>query len=177
MDISSGSGYPASALSNFAPHPFIFDGVPCAGLEGPLQAFKFKEPHIQVEVCKLVGREAKRRGSKKDWRSTQTLWWQGVAYQRSSQAYQDLLDRLYHACYEQNEGFRKALAASGTAVLHSHGTPTRLSPRRPALIRRCRRLPWQPVVCRDTTSDRRESTCLSSFNTSPAPLHLGRIRG
>jgi hypothetical protein len=27
MDIRSGAGWPASALSNFAPHQFIFDGV------------------------------------------------------------------------------------------------------------------------------------------------------
>jgi hypothetical protein len=26
MDIGSGNAYPANALSNFAPHPFEFDG-------------------------------------------------------------------------------------------------------------------------------------------------------
>lgn len=30
MDISSGAGYPASSLSNFAPHEFIIDGIKCA---------------------------------------------------------------------------------------------------------------------------------------------------
>lgn len=34
MDIGSGSGYPTSALSNFAPHPFIIDGIECNGMEG-----------------------------------------------------------------------------------------------------------------------------------------------
>ena len=29
MDIGSGNGFPASSLSNFAPHPFIIDGIPC----------------------------------------------------------------------------------------------------------------------------------------------------
>ena len=33
MDIGSGKSYPAHALSNFAPHPFVFDGVECASLE------------------------------------------------------------------------------------------------------------------------------------------------
>jgi predicted NAD-dependent protein-ADP-ribosyltransferase YbiA (DUF1768 family) len=42
MDILSGSGYPSGALSNFAPHPFVFDGVQVASMEGLLQAFKFK---------------------------------------------------------------------------------------------------------------------------------------
>ena len=36
MDIGSKSGYPSSALSNFAPHAFVFDGVECASLEGLL---------------------------------------------------------------------------------------------------------------------------------------------
>ena len=42
MDISSGSGYPASNLSNFAPHEFIIDGVQCASMEGCLQSLKFQ---------------------------------------------------------------------------------------------------------------------------------------
>ena len=122
MDIKSGSGYPASALSNFAPHPFIFDGVPCASMEGLLQAFKFEKEHIQVEVCKLVGITAKRRGSKKDWKQRQTLYWKGVEYPRKSDEYQQLLDRAYRAMFEQNEGFRKALLATQKAVItHSIG--------------------------------------------------------
>jgi predicted NAD-dependent protein-ADP-ribosyltransferase YbiA (DUF1768 family) len=37
MDIGSRHGYPANALSNFAPHPFNMDGVACASMEGFLQ--------------------------------------------------------------------------------------------------------------------------------------------
>ena len=55
MDIGSKKGYPSSALSNFAPHPFVFDGIECSSMEGLLQAFKFKNADMQVEVCKLVG--------------------------------------------------------------------------------------------------------------------------
>ena len=40
MDISSGNGYPAGSLSNFAPHGFIIDGVECASMEGFLQSLK-----------------------------------------------------------------------------------------------------------------------------------------
>lgn len=122
MDIKSGSGYPASALSNFAPHPFIFDGVEVASMEGLLQSFKFEKPHIQVEVCKLVGLAAKKRGRSKNWQERQTLYWKGVAYKRDSDEYQELLDRAYQAMCDQNEGFRKALLATGDAVLdHSIG--------------------------------------------------------
>ncbi len=122
MDIKSGSGYPSSALSNFAPHPFVFDGVAVASMEGLLQAFKFDKVHIQVEVCKLVGIGAKRRGSKKDWQSRQKLHWNGVEYDRKGDGYQKLLDRAYQAMCDQNEGFRKALLATQNATLeHSIG--------------------------------------------------------
>lgn len=38
MDIGSGNAYPANALSNFAPHPFEFDGVQCNSMEGFLHS-------------------------------------------------------------------------------------------------------------------------------------------
>lgn len=41
MDIGSGTGYPSAALSNFAPHSFVIDGVECASMEGFLQSLKF----------------------------------------------------------------------------------------------------------------------------------------
>ncbi|MBO5435963.1 hypothetical protein J6A31_09230 [bacterium] len=37
MDIGNGTGYPSAALSNFAPHGFIIDGVECASMEGDQQ--------------------------------------------------------------------------------------------------------------------------------------------
>lgn len=126
MDIGSGSGYPESALSNFAPHPFVIDGIQCNSMEGFLQSLKFKEPEMQKEVCLLVGKAAKFRGKKKKWYRTQTLYWQGIEYKRDSAEYQDLLDRAFNALSE-NAGFQKALMATGTATLsHSIGkTKTR----------------------------------------------------
>ena len=124
MDIRSGCGYPGSALSNFAPHAFVFDGVACASMEGLLQALKFDKAHIQVEVCKLVGKAAKFRGRARNqaWQRVQTLWWQGTAMARNSKEYQAFLDRAYQAMLEQSESFRKALLATGDAVItHSIG--------------------------------------------------------
>lgn len=90
-------------------------------MEGFLQALKFSNPEMQKEVCKLVGRAAKAKGSKKNWKKTGVLYWQGQEIKRDSQEYQDLLDRAYAALAE-NEGFKKALLASGNAVLtHSIG--------------------------------------------------------
>lgn len=121
MDIGSGSGFPSATLSNFAPHPFIFDGVECNSMEGLLQSFKFSNPEMQKEVCKLVGKQAKFKGKKKKWWRTQTLYWQGKEFKRDSEEYQELLDRAFDAL-ATNEGFKNALLATGNSTLtHSIG--------------------------------------------------------
>lgn len=121
MDIKSGVGYPYSALSNFAPHPFIIDGILCNSMEGFLQSLKFSDINMQKEVCKLVGKQAKFKGKKKKWWKTQTLYWQGVAYKRDSAEYQALLDRAYDAL-SKNKSFAKALLATNNATItHSIG--------------------------------------------------------
>lgn len=121
MDIGSGKGFPESALSNFAPHPFVIDGIECNSMEGFLQSLKFSNPDMQKEVCKLVGKQAKFKGKKKKWYKTQTLYWQNKEYKRDSQEYQDLLDKAYIAL-SKNTGFQKALLATGNAILtHSIG--------------------------------------------------------
>ncbi len=122
LDIKSGCGYPASALSNFSPHPFVFDGVEVASMEGLLQAFKFDKEHIQIEVCKLVGKAAKFRGKKRDWKVDQKLYWKGITYERKSDEYQALLDRAYYEMSMQSDSFRRALLATQKATIsHSIG--------------------------------------------------------
>jgi predicted NAD-dependent protein-ADP-ribosyltransferase YbiA (DUF1768 family) len=116
MDIGSGNSYPSNALSNFAPHPFEIDGVQCNSMEGFLQSLKFKSPEMQVEICKLVGYGAKKRGKEKNWQQTQTLYWRGIPIKRDSNEYQELLDKAYTQLYKNNK-FRNALEASGNAVL------------------------------------------------------------
>lgn len=120
MDIRSGTS--ASGLSNFSPRPFTFRGVECASMEGLLQSLKFKSADMQIHVCTLVGRAAKFKGKKKKWWRDQTLWWQGKPIKRNSQEYQDLLDEAFEALYTQNQAARRALLATGKAVLrHSLG--------------------------------------------------------
>lgn len=121
MDIGSGSQYPSCALSNFAPHPFTFDGVECASMEGFLQSLKFSNPDMQAHVCTLVGKAAKFKGKKKKWWTTQTLYWKGIPIHRESEAYQILIENAYNALF-LNEGFRRALKATGKSTLtHSMG--------------------------------------------------------
>ena len=112
MDIGSCHGYPADALSNFAPHPFVLDGIECNSMEGFLQSLKFSNPDMQREVCKLVGRAAKFKGKKKNWYVKQVLYWQGKEIPRDSDEYQMLLDRAYIAMATQNRGFQCALLAT-----------------------------------------------------------------
>ena len=116
MDIGSGKEYPSNDLSNFAPHPFIFDGVQCNSFEGLLQSFKFSSIDMQREVCKLVGKAAKFKGKQKKWWMTQTLYWNGKEYKRDSTEYQELLDRAFDSL-SKNDSFRRALLASGDSVL------------------------------------------------------------
>jgi len=121
MDIGSGSKYPAGALSNFSPHPFSIDRVECNSMEGFLQSLKFKSPEMQIEVCKLVGFAAKKKGRGKNWQQSQILFWRGKEIKRKSQEYQDLLDKAYTQMYK-NVKFKKALEASRDSKLtHSIG--------------------------------------------------------
>ena len=121
MNILSSSSYPSSALSNFAPHPFIFRGFEVNSMEGFLQGLKFKSPEMQAEVFKLVGRAAKKKGSNKNWQQTQTLYFQGKPYKRSSKEYQDLLDEAYETLYK-NDKFKRALQLTkGSTLTHSIG--------------------------------------------------------
>jgi hypothetical protein len=124
MEVGSKAGYPANRLTNFAYNRFVLDGVECAGMEGLLQSLKFDKPHVQVEVCKLSGLAAKKRGSARTrtWQKVQTLWWRGEPLDRHGPEYQAVLDRAYRAMFEQSPAFRRALFASGNAVLkHSIG--------------------------------------------------------
>lgn len=122
MDIKSGQGYPAGALSNFAPHPFVFEGVNCNSMEGFLQSLKFKNVEMQNHICTLVGYSAKKAGANKNWQRDQTLYWRGLPYLRKSDGYQTLLDEAYWALYSQNSKARAALVATqGANLTHSIG--------------------------------------------------------
>lgn len=121
MDIGSKQGYPAGALSNFSPHPFILDGIQCNSMEGFLQSLKFESKDMQEYVCTLVGYAAKKKGRNKNWQEKQTLYWRGNPIKRDSEEYQNLLNRAYNAMYE-NSKFRAALEASkGATLTHSIG--------------------------------------------------------
>ena len=121
LDIKSKAAYPADMLSNFAEHHFEMDGVFCASMEGFLQSLKFQDIARQKQICSYVGSKAKEAGMAQDWRKTQTLYWQGEAYDRHGQAYQGLLQAAYSKLVTV-PSFRKALKDSaGMTLVHSIG--------------------------------------------------------
>ena len=123
MEIGSKHGGVAGRLSNFTPRPFVFEDVECNSMEGLLQSFKFDKEHIQREVCKLVGLSAKRRGQKRNkaWKSKQTLWWKGVAYERNSDEYQDLLKRAFFSLAKNSKFASDLLSTMDSTFSHSIG--------------------------------------------------------
>ena len=129
LDIHSKGDYPSCALSNFAEHPFVLDGVECQSMEGFLQSLKFRNPQKQRQVCLLSGKAAKNAAkhtfSGLRWKITGKLYWQGKTRKRLSDEYQILLDRAYDELYK-NEGFRAALKSTdGLILCHSIGRKDR----------------------------------------------------
>lgn len=121
MNIISSGEYPSNELSNFAKHEFIIDNVNCYSMESFLQSLKCNDINEQKYVCERCTQTARALCKEKKWWMEQKLYWQGIAIDRHSQEYQDLLDRAY-AELAKNTSFRKALLASGNAVLtHSMG--------------------------------------------------------
>ena len=81
LDIYSKGNYPSCALSNFASHPFVLDGIEIHSMEGFLQSLKYKNLGEQKKVCMLLGKHAKEAGKKKIlWRITPNVYWKGRKY-------------------------------------------------------------------------------------------------
>jgi hypothetical protein len=121
MDIRSSGKYPSNKLSNFAVHHFTIDDIECASMEGFLQSLKFKNADMQVHVCTLSGKVAKSKGSAKNWKTKQILWWKGEPIPRKSEEYQILITRAFNEL-SKNDGFKRALVSTKNATLkHSMG--------------------------------------------------------
>jgi hypothetical protein len=112
-------------LSNFTSRPFVFEEVPCAGLEGFLQSLKCQDVLIQKEICAMKGKDAKQKGGEYNtWKDSQTLWWKGTPYDRSSRQYLLLVTRAYDAVFEQDTSFTEDLRNIGSQeIYHSIGNP------------------------------------------------------
>lgn len=121
VDIWSKSDYPADVLSNLCSNGFRFDGMVCGSMEGFLQSLKQKDKDKQRQICSMKGKNAKKMTST-GWQTDQMVWWKGVAIDRQSEEYGQLVRRAYQAMFEQNERFRTALMSTrGQKLFHSRG--------------------------------------------------------
>ena len=121
VDIWSKSDYPADVLSNLCSNGFRFDGMVCGSMEGFLQSLKQKDKDKQRQICSMKGKNAKKMTSA-GWQTEQIVWWKGVAIDRQSEEYGQLVRRAYQAMFEQNESFCISLMATrGQILFHSRG--------------------------------------------------------
>ena len=121
LDIWSKRPYPANVLSNLCSNGFRFEGVLCGSMEGFLQSLKYQNIDKQRQICSMKGKNAKNMTST-HWQTDQIVWWKGIAINRQSQDFQDLIRRAYQAMFEQNERFRIALMSTrGMKLYHSQG--------------------------------------------------------
>lgn len=125
IDIGSGNEYPSPHLSNFYPHSFSVrwygEELECGSMEGFLQGLKFADPEMQRKVSLLSGTKAKYRGKRKKWYKTQTLYWLGTEFNRSSDFYTKLMQEAFFSLCG-NRDFRDALLETGNETLtHSLG--------------------------------------------------------
>ena len=121
IDIWSHSDYPAQVLSNLCSNPFTFDGVQCGSMEGLLQSLKQQDRDKQRQICAMKGRNAKRATTTR-WQADQIVWWKGIAIDRQSDEFQQLIRHAYQAMFDQSERFRTALMATrGMRLYHSRG--------------------------------------------------------
>ncbi|QPI13910.1 DNA ligase [Serratia phage 4S] len=116
FEIRSNFPWPSNALSNFAKHPFVMDGLSFAGMEGFIQGLKIQNVKLQERVFTLVGIEAYRAGQQFTVKN-QTVYWRGTPLNRLSEAYDNLVHNAYYHMAFQNKSFRDALVATGDKVL------------------------------------------------------------
>ncbi|RAQ30050.1 hypothetical protein DPQ25_00640 [Hydrogeniiclostridium mannosilyticum] len=122
VDIYSHGNFCASHLSNFCKTDFIFEGINIKSMEGFLQSLKTSNQEEQIHICSLAGKEAKKAGLAVAGFDGKHLYWQGETIDRFSEQYHVLVRRAYHARFEQDNLFRKALMeAKNKQLLHTIG--------------------------------------------------------
>lgn len=109
-------------LSNFSETDFDFDGVQVKSMEVFLQSLKTNDEEKQVVICSLVGKDAKTVGSFNTEFDGSHLYWKGKPIDRFSEEYQTLLKRVYHARFEHDANFKKALEyTKNKKLIHTVG--------------------------------------------------------
>ena len=122
VDIYSGGLFCESHLSNFCKTDFLFEDINIRSMEGFLQSLKTSNREEQIHICSLAGKEAKKAGLAVAGFDGKHLYWQGETIDRFSEQYHVLVRRAYHARFEQDDLFRKALMETrNKQLLHTIG--------------------------------------------------------
>ncbi len=119
VNISYGDPRSAS-LSNLYPHEFILYGlypttnlsekqITCPSMESFLQGLKIQDKDLQnIFMRNYSGMAAyKMSAILNDWKDSQTLWFNGIPYNRYSDEYTELITKAYDALFETNVIFRE----------------------------------------------------------------------
>ena len=110
----------SAPLSNLYPHKFIIYGfypssniseeqITIPSMESFLQGLKIQDKNLQnIFMTSYSGMDAcKMSATLNSWKETGTLWFNGVAFNRYSDEYTDLITRAYDALFETNHIFRE----------------------------------------------------------------------
>lgn len=124
LDVAHGEPWPANVLSNMWPHKFTFEGIDYSSMEAFLQSLKFKDQKDANRIAQLPNFEARKEGQKGNgWKKDQKLYWQGVEFDRQSDAFYGIVSSAYDHLYDQNQLFRLGLHLTKGMVLdHTMGT-------------------------------------------------------
>lgn len=121
IDIHYRMDYPCNVLSNLNDNAFTFREIRFKSMEALLLGLVASDVNTQNQIFAMEGLQAKR--FIKNVRSTKNvLYWQGKAFNRHSDYYQELLLEAYLSMALQNSEFRSALYISkGYELDHSIG--------------------------------------------------------
>ena len=87
-----------------------------------MQSLKTNDEEKQIAICSLVGKDAKTVGSFNTEFDGSHLYWKGKPIDRFSEEYLTLLKRVYHARFEHDANFRKALEyTKNKKLIHTVG--------------------------------------------------------
>lgn len=112
----------AKVLSNLFPYEFEFRGKKLNSIESFFQGIKFKDISMQNFVFNYSGLDSNhvKVCSDYDWKETGLLYWQGIAIDRYSKEYDDIVDELYVSAI-QNPLYRNILKTTDRDILHTMG--------------------------------------------------------
>ncbi len=116
------SGTYPKLLSNLFPYKFKFQGYYLNSLESFFQAIKFKETKLQKKIFKYSGKEALvlKEATNFDWSIEGYIYFKGKKIKRTSQEYDDLIDKLYISAI-QNSFYRNVIKKCPLPIIHVLG--------------------------------------------------------